>query len=220
MAAGARLSALYAVQRIGVMQSPAELAWKLHAVASALTMPALGTNLIIAALTAPTSRMRHQRKDCSAWPGEGCCSPPGWPTSRSLDHGTTAGGNQHIHIALSLVREDGTTASVHNDRSRAHDTCRALEKKYEMEELSTVHASRGYDRAERQTAIRQGREMHRTSLERKVRAASTTTLTEAEFVRQGRDMGLLMRPRYAKNTTDVVVGEYGFRVRLVHVDGV
>lgn len=124
----------------------------------------------------------------------------------AIDHGTSAGGNQHIHIALSLVREDGTKASVHNDRSRAQDTCRALEKKYGLEELSTVHASRGYDRAERQTAIRQGREMHRTSLERKVRAASTAASTEAEFVRQGRDMGLLMRPRYAKNTTDVVVG--------------
>lgn len=124
----------------------------------------------------------------------------------AIDHGTSSGGNQHIHIALSLVREDGTKASVHNDRSRAQDTCRALEKKYGLEELSTVHASRGYDRAERQTAIRQGREMHRTSLERKVRAASTAASTEAEFVRQGRDMGLLMRPRYAKNTTDVVVG--------------
>lgn len=124
----------------------------------------------------------------------------------AIDHGASAGGNQHIHIALSLVREDGTKASVHNDRSRAQDTCRALEKKYGLEELSTVHASRGYDPAERQTAIRQGREMHRNSLERKVRAASTAASTEAEFVRQGRDMGLLMRPRYAKNTTDVVVG--------------
>ncbi|GAA1891883.1 relaxase/mobilization nuclease domain-containing protein [Paeniglutamicibacter psychrophenolicus] len=124
----------------------------------------------------------------------------------AVDHGASAGGNQHIHIALSLVREDGTKASVHNDRSRAQDTCRALEKKYGLEELSTVHASRGYDPAEKQTAIRQGREMHRTSLERKVRAASTAASTEAEFVRQGRDLGLLMRPRYAKNTTDVVVG--------------
>nr|WP_255257218.1 relaxase [Arthrobacter sp.] len=124
----------------------------------------------------------------------------------AVDHGASSGGNQHIHIALSLVREDGTKASVHNDRSRAQDTCRALEKKYGLEELSTVHASRGYGPAEKQTAVRQGREMHRTSLERKVRAASTAASSEAEFVRQGRDTGLLMRPRYAKNTTDVVVG--------------
>ncbi|WP_262495420.1 relaxase/mobilization nuclease domain-containing protein [Paeniglutamicibacter gangotriensis] len=124
----------------------------------------------------------------------------------AIDHGTSSKGNHHIHLAVSLVREDGTKASVHNDRSRAQDMCRGLEKKYGLEELSTVHASRGYEPAEKQTAIRQGREMHRTSLERKVRAASTAASTEAEFVRQGRDMGLLMRPRYAKNTTDVVVG--------------
>ncbi|MBM6622518.1 hypothetical protein JTF08_12945 [Micrococcaceae bacterium RIT802] len=48
--------------------------------------------------------------------------------------------------------------------------------------------------------------MHRVSLERKVRAASTAASTEADFVRQGRNTGLLMRPRYAKNTTDVVIG--------------
>lgn len=124
----------------------------------------------------------------------------------AIDHGTSSQGNHHIHLAVSLVREDGTKASVHNDRSRAQDTCRGLEKKYGLEELSTVHASRGYDPAEKQTAIRQGREMHRVSLERKVRAASTASSSEAEFVRQGRDMGLLMRPRYAKNTTDVVIG--------------
>lgn len=84
MAAGASLSAHYAVQRIGIVQYTAELAWQLHAAAFALTMPALGTNFISAALAAHTSRMRHQRNDCSAWPGEACCSPPGRPTSRSM----------------------------------------------------------------------------------------------------------------------------------------
>ena len=124
----------------------------------------------------------------------------------AINHGTSTGGNQHIHLAVSLVREDGTKASVHMDQPRSQKVCRALEKKFGLEELSSVHATRGYDRAEPQTAIRQGREMHRVSLERKVRAASTAASTEAEFVRQGRDLGLLMRPRYAKNTTDVVVG--------------
>lgn len=124
----------------------------------------------------------------------------------AVNHGTSKAGNQHIHIAVSLVREDGTKASVHMDQPRAQKVCRELEKKHGLEELNSVHASRGYDRAEPQTAVRQEREMHRTSLERKVRAASTAAGTEAEFVRQGRNTGLLMRPRYAKNTTDVVIG--------------
>lgn len=124
----------------------------------------------------------------------------------AVNHGTSKAGNQHIHIAVSLVREDGTKASVHMDQPKAQKVCRELEKKHGLEELNSVHASRGYDRAEPQTAVRQEREMHRTSLERKVRATSTAATSEAGFVREGRNAGLLMRPRYAKNTTDVVIG--------------
>lgn len=124
----------------------------------------------------------------------------------AVNHGVSTGGNHHIHIAVSLVREDGTKASTHGDYGRAQKVCRELERKHGLEELSSIRATRGYDRAEPQTAVRAQREMYRESLSRRVRAAATATGTEAEFVRQGRDTGLLMRPRYAKGTTDVVVG--------------
>lgn len=124
----------------------------------------------------------------------------------AINHGVSSGGNHHIHIAVSLVREDGTKASTHGDYKRAQQTCRDLEKEHGLEELSSVRATRGYDRAEPQTAVRNEREMYRASLSRKVRAAATGSTTEAEFVRAGRKSGLLMRPRYEKGTTDVVVG--------------
>lgn len=124
----------------------------------------------------------------------------------AINHGTSENGNHHIHIAVSLVREDGTKASTHGDYQRAQQTCRDLESKYGLEELSSVHATRGYDRAEKATAARDDREMHRASLARKVRASASASATEAEFVRRARDTGLLVRPRYAKNTTDVIVG--------------
>lgn len=124
----------------------------------------------------------------------------------AINHGTSENGNHHIHIAVSLVREDGTKASTHGDYKMAQQTCRELETKYGLEELSSVHATRGYDRAEKATAVRDDREMHRSSLARKVRASASASATEAEFVRRARDTGLLVRPRYAKNTTDVVVG--------------
>jgi hypothetical protein len=124
----------------------------------------------------------------------------------AINHGTSENGNHHIHIAVSLVREDGTKASTHGDYKRAQETCRELETKYGLEELSSVHATRGYDRAEKATAVRDDREMHRSSLARKVRASASASATEAEFVRRARDTGLLVRPRYAKNTTDVIVG--------------
>jgi hypothetical protein len=124
----------------------------------------------------------------------------------AVNHGTSENGNHHIHIAVSLVREDGTKASTHGDYRRAQQTCRELEVKYGLEQLSTVHATRGYDRAEKATAVRDDREVHRSSLARKVRASASASGSEAEFVRRARDTGLLVRPRYAKNTTDVVVG--------------
>ncbi len=124
----------------------------------------------------------------------------------AINHGTSENGNHHIHIAVSLVREDGTKASTHGDYKRAQQTCRELETKYGLDELSSVHATRGYDRAEKATAVRDEREMHRTSLARKVRASASASATEPEFVRRARDTGLLVRPRYAKNTTDVIVG--------------
>ncbi|AUI53782.1 relaxase/mobilization nuclease domain-containing protein [Arthrobacter crystallopoietes] len=124
----------------------------------------------------------------------------------AINHGTSENGNHHIHIAVSLVREDGTKASTHGDYKRAQKTCRELEVKYGLEQLSSVHATRGYERAEKATAIREEREMHRASLARKVRASAGASVTEAEFVRRARDTGLLVRPRFAKNTTDVIVG--------------
>lgn len=124
----------------------------------------------------------------------------------AINHGTSENGNHHIHIAVSLVREDGTKASTHGDYKRAQQTCRELEVRYGLEQLSSVHATRGYDRAEKATAARDQREMHRASLARKVRASASASATEGEFVRRARDTGMLLRPRYAKNTTDVIVG--------------
>jgi hypothetical protein len=124
----------------------------------------------------------------------------------AINHGTSENGNHHIHLAVSLVREDGTKASTHGDYKRAQQTCRELEVKYGLERLSTVHATRGYDRAEKASAVRDDREMHRMSLTRKVRASASASATEGEFVRRARETGMLLRPRYAKNTTDVIVG--------------
>uniref|UniRef100_UPI003F492467 relaxase/mobilization nuclease domain-containing protein n=1 Tax=Paenarthrobacter ureafaciens TaxID=37931 RepID=UPI003F492467 len=124
----------------------------------------------------------------------------------AINHGTSENGNHHIHIAVSLIREDGTKASTHGDYKRAQQTCRELEVKYGLEQLSAMYAIRGYDRAEKATAVRGEREMHRASLARKVRASASAAATEGEFVRRARDTGMLLRPRYAKNTTDVIVG--------------
>ena len=85
---------------------------------------------------------------------EGPKAPCRWVAVR---HGVSKNGNDHIHIAVNLVREDGTKASTHHDFRRAQTAARALEAKYGLEELESVRAersTRGYNPAEREAQAR------------------------------------------------------------------
>ncbi|QOT19883.1 relaxase/mobilization nuclease domain-containing protein [Paenarthrobacter sp. YJN-5] len=131
-------------------------------------------------------------------------APVAWVAIR---HGHSKAGNDHIHIAASMAREDGTKWSSHLDYKRAQDTARALEKKHGLEELSPVYAMRGLRPGEREAAERRGRdEPERRSLARKIRACATAAADEAEFVRRVRRAGAMIKPRYAAGRDDVVVG--------------
>ncbi|MFT8396689.1 MAG: hypothetical protein ABF648_11645, partial [Propionibacterium sp.] len=163
----------------------------------------------------------------------------------AIRHGVSTNGNDHIHIAVNLVREDGTKASIHNDFHRAQVAARALEVKHGLEPLESARvdrSTRGYDPAEREA---QARSRARAKYERtrsrlgadtpawkvlagedrrariaaelrtdqpryllalRVRATSSASESEAEFVRRIRRSGLLVRPRYADGRTDVVTG--------------
>ncbi|WP_258369655.1 relaxase/mobilization nuclease domain-containing protein [Georgenia satyanarayanai] len=85
---------------------------------------------------------------------EGTKAPCRWVAVR---HGVSENGNDHIHIAVNLVREDGTKASIHNDFARAQSATRAIEVKHGLEELESVRAeraTRGYNPAEREAQAR------------------------------------------------------------------
>ena len=45
----------------------------------------------------------------------------------AIRHGVSKNGNDHIHLAVDLVREDGTKAWIHNDFQRAQQASRAIE---------------------------------------------------------------------------------------------
>lgn len=94
---------------------------------------------------------------------EGAKAPCRWVAVR---HGVSTNGNDHIHLVVNLVREDGTKASVHNDFKRAQNAARALEVKHGLEQLESVRterATRGYDPAER---VAQARARARAKYER------------------------------------------------------
>lgn len=75
----------------------------------------------------------------------------------AVRHGVSQNGNDHIHLAVNLVREDGTKASVHQDFRNAQSAARALELKYELQPLESATAglaTRGFKPAEREAQAR------------------------------------------------------------------
>ena len=128
----------------------------------------------------------------------------------AVRHGLSTNGNDHVHIAMSLVREDGTKASAHNDFRNAQQVCRDLERDYGLEQLESRErglGERGVKPAERARATRTGAvEVDAHRLEHTVRAAATASLDEGEFVRRLRRGGVLIRPRFAAGRDDVVAG--------------
>jgi hypothetical protein len=128
----------------------------------------------------------------------------------AVRHGLSTNGNDHVHLAVSLVREDGTKASVWNDRPRAQTLAGELERTYGLKVLENRGVGRG-DRglkpAELEKTKRSGAaEPSRLTLARTVRGCSAAAGDEAEFVRRLRRAGLLVRPRYAAGRDDVVAG--------------
>lgn len=85
---------------------------------------------------------------------EGAKAPARWVVVR---HGLSTNGNDHVHVVVDLVREDGTKASIHNDHIRAQKACREVEGAHGLQRLESAErgrASRGYDPAEREAQAR------------------------------------------------------------------
>lgn len=127
----------------------------------------------------------------------------------AVRHGLSVEGNDHIHIAVNLIREDGTKASIWNDRPRVQKFAAEMERRYGL----TVIEGRagaglpGLTRAEKEIAARTGQpETPRERLARVVRAAAVAAASEAEFVRRLRRSGVLARPRYGEGGRTEVDG--------------
>ena len=153
------------------------------------------------------STIAQQFVDRMGFTEESGKAPCRWVAVR---HGLSTNGNDHVHIAVSLVREDGTKATTHNDFTRAQGVCRDLEREHGLTPLESRQrgmGERGVKPAERARAERQGAvEVDAHRLERTVRGAPIASLDEGEFVRRLRRGGVLIRPRYAAGRDDVVAG--------------
>jgi hypothetical protein len=138
----------------------------------------------------------------------------------AVHHGQTKSGGDHIHLAVCLVREDGTRASVHKSYARSRTVTDGIEARHGLPRVKDRALERGlpgYDKAEAARAQREGApEVASLQLARRLRAAAAVSTSEADYVRNGRLAGVLVRPRFAAATTDVVSG---YSVALRPADG-
>ena len=139
----------------------------------------------------------------------------------AVRHGLSARGNDHIHIAATTVREDGTTVNTYRDYARAQETCKQLEERHGLRVVLGRHDRRtvpGYHRAhlyaaaraaglqrgEAKSAMRTGViEPPRDRLERVIRASLAASPREADFVRTLRSQGILIRRARDPHTGEV-----------------
>lgn len=117
--------------------------------------------------------------------------------------------DDHIHLVVTLARQDGAPARVSNDYYRLGEACRAAEQRLDLAVTAGRDrtAARRPSRAESEKATRAGRrEPARVVLAREVRTAAAGAATLEEFLDKLSDSGLLVRQRRAPSDPDRVTG--------------
>lgn len=127
----------------------------------------------------------------------------------AVNHGDSKHGNDHIHIAVNLVREDGTRADINRSKRRTAQAGARIAAKLGKEVAFEEGISSGIgnvSRAEYERAQREQCDADRVLVRRRLAGASWQAHSEAEFVRAARASGVLVRPRYAEGGLVKVTG--------------
>ncbi|GAA0207336.1 relaxase/mobilization nuclease domain-containing protein [Glutamicibacter creatinolyticus] len=149
----------------------------------------------------------------------GFVDPDGAKSSRwaAVHHGASKNGNDHIHLVVSMVREDGTKANTHNDFHRAQVACRELEVEYGLPRLESQEYGQGLageKPAERARAERNNMAVsEKFELQRRLRAALASANSAEEYLRHAQDHGVHIAPSFQKGSNTEV---RGYRVSMGH----
>lgn len=169
-------------------------------------------SLSLAAEEGKVSDAQWQRLARSFVEKMGFVDPDGAKSSRwaAVHHGASKNGNDHIHIVVQMVREDGTKANVHNDMHRAQVAARELEKEFGLAQLESAEIGRGLSGekpAERERAVRDGVAVSdRFELRRRMRAVLANSGDVNEFVRGLAGAGVHVAPSFAPGSTTQLRG--------------
>lgn len=127
----------------------------------------------------------------------------------AVHHGASKEGNDHLHIAVNLVREDGRRASIHQSKRRTAQAGARVAGAMGKDIAFDPEVSSGIGnipRAELERARREQRDADRVLIRRRLAGAAWQASNEAEFVRAARASGVILRPRYAEGAMVRVVG--------------
>lgn len=129
----------------------------------------------------------------------------------AIHHGESKNGNDHVHIAASMVREDGTRwEGRYGDWRKAQQMCRELQQRHGLTPVDGRQfetATRAPRPVEKAIADRAGLPVTmREELALKLRSAAVASLSEGEWLRRVQADGVVIRPRFAAGTTEVVAG--------------
>ena len=115
-----------------------------------------------------------------------------------VHHGRSAGGNDHVHLVATLVRQDGRTEKAWNDWPRSRAAVMEVEAELGLRPTPGRDrtADRAVTRAETQKAARTGTaEPARAWLRREVRTAAAMSTGRADFERRLHAAGVAVRWR-------------------------
>ena len=117
--------------------------------------------------------------------------------------------DDHIHLVVTLARQDGQRVSLSNDFYKVGEACRVMEQRLGLTRTAGRDrtAAKRPTRGESEKAQRSGRrEPSRVRLAREVRTAASAATTADEFLSGLERAGLLVRQRHSELVPGQVTG--------------
>ena len=117
--------------------------------------------------------------------------------------------DDHIHLVVTLARQDGRAPRTSNDFYRVGEACHWAEQTYALHGTAPRDrtAAKRPTRGEQEKAQRRSRqETPRVTLQRTVRRAAAASATTGEFLDNVRRAGLLVRERRSSTDPDQITG--------------
>ena len=155
------------------------------------------------------SAITHDFMEGMGFEAQANCAGARWV---AIHHGKSSGGNDHIHIAATRVRDDGSIVDLWapdprnpsrkvGDHRRAQQVCRRIAAQRGLRVVSDPErgesSRRGVSYRQEAAAEKAGlAEVPHDVLRRQVWAIAVAAESEAEFVRTVRESGMLINPRW------------------------